>query len=111
MTEDLIRDGGNWYSYCDGNPVRYVDPSGLKYVFRNKDDAILQCGAMSDMSGYNGYKVVESSADVYEIIDSGLGKCSERGSKTAKAIFNAVYKLQYKNEYCKNQCVMIKYYI
>ncbi len=30
MTEDPIRDGGNWYSYCDGNPVRYVDPSGLK---------------------------------------------------------------------------------
>ncbi len=29
MTEDPIRDGGNWYSYCDGNPVRYVDPSGL----------------------------------------------------------------------------------
>ena len=28
ITEDPIRDGVNWYSYCGGNPVRYVDPSG-----------------------------------------------------------------------------------
>ena len=27
--EDPIRDGMNWYSYCGGNPIRYIDPSGL----------------------------------------------------------------------------------
>ena len=26
--EDPIRDGYNWYSYCDGNPVMFVDPTG-----------------------------------------------------------------------------------
>ena len=29
ITEDPIRDGSNWYIYCDNNPVMYVDPLGL----------------------------------------------------------------------------------
>ena len=29
ITEDPIRDGVNWYSYCCGNPVAHTDPSGL----------------------------------------------------------------------------------
>ncbi len=28
LTEDPVRDGNNWYAYCNNNPVRYVDPSG-----------------------------------------------------------------------------------
>ena len=34
ITEDPIRDGVNWYSYCGGNPVVYEDMSGLgrRYV-------------------------------------------------------------------------------
>ncbi len=29
INEDPIRDGLNWYVYCGGNPVNYVDPLGL----------------------------------------------------------------------------------
>jgi RHS repeat-associated protein len=29
-TEDPIRNGLNFYTYTDNNPVRYIDPSGLK---------------------------------------------------------------------------------
>ena len=29
MTEDPIHDGMNWYGYCAGNPVRFIDPLGL----------------------------------------------------------------------------------
>ena len=29
VSEDPIRDGLNWYVYCNGNPVNYVDPLGL----------------------------------------------------------------------------------
>ena len=29
--EDPIRDGLNWYAYCAGNPVVFVDPSGLEW--------------------------------------------------------------------------------
>ncbi len=30
ITEDPIRDGTNWYVYCENNPVMYTDPLGLK---------------------------------------------------------------------------------
>ena len=30
--EDPIRDGLNWYTYCAGNPVVFVDPSGQKML-------------------------------------------------------------------------------
>jgi RHS repeat-associated protein len=36
MSEDPIRDGLNWYTYCMGNPVCFIDPTGLKvYSFKN----------------------------------------------------------------------------
>lgn len=28
MTEDPVKDGGNWYQYCYSNPVNLVDPNG-----------------------------------------------------------------------------------
>ena len=31
ITEDPIKDGLNWYAYCGGNPVAFVDPLGLYY--------------------------------------------------------------------------------
>ena len=31
-SEDPIRDGLNWYTYCGGNPLRFFDPSGLVAV-------------------------------------------------------------------------------
>ena len=32
ISEDPIRDGLNWYTYCGGNPVMFVDPWGLDYI-------------------------------------------------------------------------------
>ena len=31
-SEDPVQDGLNWYTYCAGNPVLFVDPSGLYEV-------------------------------------------------------------------------------
>ena len=31
ITQDPAMDGSNWYSYCAGNPVMFVDPLGLEY--------------------------------------------------------------------------------
>jgi len=36
ISEDPSRSGTNWYTYCDGNPVQYVDPSGLDAILINK---------------------------------------------------------------------------
>ncbi|MFQ8688146.1 MAG: RHS repeat domain-containing protein [Lachnospirales bacterium] len=30
INEDPARSGGNWYSYCSGNPIMFWDPSGLE---------------------------------------------------------------------------------
>ncbi len=32
ISEDPIMDGTNWYSYCEGDPVNRIDPSGLASV-------------------------------------------------------------------------------
>ena len=37
ISEDPIKDGLNWYSYCGGNPVMFVDPFGLKYYNVHND--------------------------------------------------------------------------
>ena len=35
ISVDPAKDGWNWYAYCAGNPVLYVDPSGMFSVLRN----------------------------------------------------------------------------
>ncbi|NDO18557.1 hypothetical protein FMM68_02650 [Lachnospiraceae bacterium MD329] len=37
ISEDPIKDGLNWYSYCAGNPVMMIDPSGLSNVPKDLD--------------------------------------------------------------------------
>ena len=32
ITEDPIRDGVNWYRYCAGNPINFIDPTGSAYI-------------------------------------------------------------------------------
>lgn len=40
ISEDPIKDGVNWYSYCGGNPVMFWDLLGLEdvYIFYNEAD-------------------------------------------------------------------------
>ena len=40
ISEDPAKSGVNWYAYCEGNPVNFIDPWGLKderYVITEKD--------------------------------------------------------------------------
>lgn len=36
LAEDPIRAGYNWYSYCDNNPILFIDPLGLDAILINK---------------------------------------------------------------------------
>ena len=35
LSVDPLEDGLNWYAYCNGNPVKYVDPNGLYAIIVN----------------------------------------------------------------------------
>lgn len=37
ITEDPAKDQLNWYAYCGGNPVRFVDSWGLEYQFNGSN--------------------------------------------------------------------------
>ena len=38
INEDPIKDGLNWYVYCNSNPILYIDPFGLdSYIFYEKN--------------------------------------------------------------------------
>ena len=41
INEDPARSGGNWYSYCSGNPIMFWDKMGLEYnSLRNLTDSV-----------------------------------------------------------------------
>ncbi len=45
LTRDRIKDGRNWYAYCENNPLTAADPSGLfRLVVRGNDDDVLLSG-------------------------------------------------------------------
>ena len=48
ITQDPIKNGTNWYVYCDNNPIKYIDPSGL--------DSESSIGGLGDSrsEGFNG---------------------------------------------------------
>ena len=47
ISEDPAKDGYNWYSYCGGNPVMFVDPSGLDAIVANQTENVAGYGHMS----------------------------------------------------------------
>ena len=42
ITEDPIRDGNNWYVYCNGNPVMFFDPTGTVLQLEGTGEEVSQ---------------------------------------------------------------------
>lgn len=51
ISEDPIKDGMNWYAYCGGNPVNFIDSSGLEAV-------VVSGGNYGESTGYK-YNFIE----------------------------------------------------
>ena len=62
ISEDPIQDGVNWYVYCGGNPVNYLDISGLEYV------------PLREVAEAHGYRVSYYSETRTAFIYNGGGK-------------------------------------
>ena len=79
ITEDSIYDGGNWYAYCYNNPVKFIDPMGLKPgdEFADPDAAFLDMAdyinekSINDLSEYASpiYYVVRPDGSIYYTYD------------------------------------------
>ena len=50
ITEDPIKDGMNWYTYCAGNPINRIDPSGMLW----KELGDFGRGFVSGVTGFLG---------------------------------------------------------
>jgi RHS repeat-associated protein len=55
LASDPARDGLNWYTYADGNPLRFVDPLGLVEI--RLDEIAKQYGGVSYLSINDTYVV------------------------------------------------------
>ena len=69
ITEDPVKDGHNWYSYCDGNPVMFIDPSGLISVIfvssNMSDQADVRATFYTEKYGTDTYKIEVDSAESF----------------------------------------------
>ena len=72
-SEDPIRDGLNWYTYCAGNPIAYIDPFGLAEVgLRAYAESF---GANVTWNGKTGYATIS----YHGITESYAGKINKEG--------------------------------
>jgi RHS repeat-associated protein len=71
ISEDPVRDGGNWYVYCGGNPVGCVDLTGLEKI-------VVSGGYYSNSAGYQ-----------YEFIDSALKEIISYTGRERSTLFIA----------------------
>ncbi len=84
LTEDPIKDGSNWYVYCSGNPVMFVDLLGMKMQPRNAKIADFLVNQIIKATGDSGYSYDENSGFiVYE-----EGHQIEGGSEVARNLIN-----------------------
>ena len=100
INEDPIRDGLNWYVYCSGNPVMFVDPWGLKITLANfssveqKETTLREIRKLTGDVGYyfneEGYLANDYNCEI------------KGGSETGRALVRALMEEP-------NKCISIQF--
>ena len=80
--EDPIGDGLNWYTYCVGNPIRYIDPTGLEMYLSGSEEQVWEI--------YEGLNMLTHDAIDLKYIRQ------EDGSYAYKVVF---VEMNYKKDY------------
>ncbi len=91
-SQDPIRDGTNWWNYCNGNPVKYVDPDG-----RDIEEVPVAsftvgiCGVVRLSAGV----AVDSKGNVaiYGKIEGGVGAGADIGLEKSISTFSKGIKI------------------
>ena len=89
-TEDPVRSGGNWYSYCGGNPVRYIDPLGLKLSVANNSSEHQKMIIEGYASMTTDKIGVHSNGDVY-IVQRRDSKACPESTQMIRSLINSRY--------------------
>jgi hypothetical protein len=113
--EDPIRDGRNWYSYCDSNPVVRIDKTGQAFetiwdiaslcfsiaeVIANPADPMNWIGAAGDLVDVlvpclggvgETIRAINAATEIVEVVDDvhDAAKTANRLGDTADAVFRA----------------------
>ena len=67
MAKDPIKDGLNWYAYCNNNPIVFIDPDGLEHI--------VVSGSEYDGGGRYKYNFIEPAIKkLRELVDLNDGE-------------------------------------
>ena len=88
ITEDPIRDGTNWYTYCAGNPVMFVDPMGTDAIIITNENAV----------GVQGVATAGHTSAIYQD-DQGEWYFTYWGNKAAAVIHIPIDSMQSLDEF------------
>lgn len=70
ISEDPIKDGSNWYVFCNNNPVTFIDPSGM--VKARSDQTMSYWGTKLTPIAYS--KVIEYDGKMTALISNYINK-------------------------------------
>jgi RHS repeat-associated protein len=77
-TIDPIRDGMNWYGYCNGNPVNFVDPTGLYGI--NRYGLALRIKIKNSRRSYGKYCMYKSKNKISTVTRDRIRNTHRRSS-------------------------------
>ena len=91
ITEDPAKDGVNWYVYCEGNPINFVDPSGCFRIIDGKSYDKYKLGSGNVYNQVNDYasmdiKKMQIKLQELGYLEKTINSYGYFGSQTLEAV-------------------------